>query len=221
MVYLANFAYVLMLCAFVTRDVLYLRTLLVIAQTIVVIYTWSNGVRLVSGWNLLFAGINAYMAVQILKARRAVTLPADLQHIHTANFGAMSSAEFLRLWKLGERVALENAAMAREATRPEFLYFLLDGHVRISRDGESLLELSGGDFVCEMSLMTGEPANADVDAEGVVNVMRWNTNALQALRLRDAAFWTKIQSVIGHDLVEKIRRGEPSHASPDRVAVPA
>jgi hypothetical protein len=57
-----------------------------------------------------------------------------------------------------------------------------------------------------MSLLTGEPANADVDAVGVVEVMQWPTDQLHALRHRNPSFWSKIQSVIGHDLVEKIRR---------------
>jgi CRP-like cAMP-binding protein len=224
MVFVANIAYLLMLCAFVTRDVLYLRTLLVVAQSAVVIYTWSNGVRLVSGWNLLFAAINGYMAIQIVKARRAVELPDDLRQVHADNFAALSPGEFLRLWTEGERLSLQDQRMAREGTRPEWLYFLLDGRVRVSRGGESLLELSSGDFVCEMSLLTGEPANSDVDAVGPVTVMRWSTAALQQLRMRDAPFWTKIQSALGHDLVEKIRRGEPPRpARPDQgpSAVPA
>lgn len=219
MVYLANFAYVLMLCAFVTRDVLYLRILLVIAQSVVVLYTWSNGVRLVSGWNLLFAAINTYMAVQILKARRAVTLPDDLRELHAVHFAALSPAEFLRFWQMGERVTLDRERMAREGTTPDWLYFLLDGRAAVTRHGQSLLELSSGCFVCEMSLLTGEAANADVDVTGVAHVMRWPTASLQTLRLRDAPFWTKIQSAIGHDLVEKIRRTEtPAHLVPARPA---
>ena len=59
--YLANAAYILMLIAFVTRDVLYLRGLLVIAQSVVVAYTWYNGVHMISAWNGLFAAINAFM----------------------------------------------------------------------------------------------------------------------------------------------------------------
>jgi hypothetical protein len=59
-----------------------------------------------------------------------------------------------------------------------------------------------------MSLLTGETANADVDAIDSVDVMRWQTRDLRDLRQRNPSLWAKIQSVIGHDLVEKIQRGE-------------
>jgi CRP-like cAMP-binding protein len=64
-----------------------------------------------------------------------------------------------------------------------------------------------------MSLLTGEMANADVDAMGDVEVIRWPTKDLRDVRQRNPSLWTKIQSVIGHDLVEKIQRGERHEAA--------
>jgi hypothetical protein len=59
-----------------------------------------------------------------------------------------------------------------------------------------------------MSLITGQPANADVDAIGEVDVIRWPAREITALRERSPGLWTKIQSALGSDLVEKIRRGD-------------
>jgi hypothetical protein len=59
-----------------------------------------------------------------------------------------------------------------------------------------------------MSLLTGKPANADVDAVGAIDVMRWETRSLRDLHTRNPLLWTRIQSVIGHDLVEKIQLQE-------------
>ena len=69
---LGNFAYALMLVAFVTRDVLYLRSLLAFAQALIVVYTWRNGVPVISGWNVLYVLINVFMVVQILRERRQI-----------------------------------------------------------------------------------------------------------------------------------------------------
>ena len=206
--YLANVAYVLMLVAFITRDVLYLRGLLVIAQSVVVVYTWHNGVHMISAWNALFATINAFMVVQILRERRAVVLPADLQSLYDRHFSALSPPEFLRLWNQGTRERVENQPLARAGQDPDWLYFLLGGTVRVSRGGGSDIDLPAGFFVAEMSLLTGAPANADVQAVGEVDVIRWSTRDLRALRQRNPGLWTKIQSVIGRDIVEKIHRGE-------------
>ncbi len=214
LIYLANIAYVLMLVAFITRDILYLRSLLVVAQTVVVFYTWYNGVHLISAWNLLFACINLYMVMQILRERRAVTLPKDLQPIYARHFAALSPPEFLRWWRQGRRETLPRGErLARAGEHPDWLYFILGGQVRVSRNQGNVFELPAGYFVAEMSLLTGEKANADVDAVEAIDVIRWPTKELKELRQRSPSLWTKIQSVIGHDLVEKIQRGEKREAA--------
>jgi CRP-like cAMP-binding protein len=211
---LANFAYVLMLIAFVTRDVLYLRSLLAFAQTVVVFYTWHNGVPIISAWNALYMAINVYMVVQILRERRAVVLPAELQVLHERHFAALTPAEFQRWWRQGRRETLDHGALARAGEKPESLTFLLSGAVRVHRDGERIAELPAGFFVGEMSLLTDRPATADVDVAVRSEVMRWPRVGLDAIRQRNPALWTKIQSVIGLDLVAKIRRGEASALQP-------
>jgi CRP-like cAMP-binding protein len=208
MTYLANLAYVLMLLAFLTRDVLYLRGLLVVAQGLVVVYTWRAGVPVIAVWNVLFVSINAWMALQVLRERRAVTLPADLQALHERHFSALTPQEFLDWWRKGRRETLGPQRLTAAGARPDWLYFLLAGTVRVSREGTTLVELPAGYFVAEMSLLTDQPANADVEAAGPVEVMRWATTDLRDLRARKPAMWTKIQSVIGLDLVEKIHLQE-------------
>jgi CRP-like cAMP-binding protein len=78
----------------------------------------------------------------------------------------------------------------------------------VSRNAANVFDLPAGHFVAEMSLLTGDAANADVDAVEGVEVVRWATADLRELRQRNPSLWTKIQSVIGHDLVEKIQRFE-------------
>ena len=207
---LGNLAYGSMACAFVMRDALRLRTLLVVSQLLVIAYTLLAGVPVIAAWNVLYVSVNAYIAMQLLQERRAVTLPDDLRVLYDRHFSALSPGEFLRWWALGERAALDGAALAREGDRPDWLYFLLDGRVRVSRGGETIAELPAGYFVGEMSLLTDRPANADVDTSGAVAVQRWPRTGLAAIRERDPKLWTRIQSVIGHDLVEKIHLGERS-----------
>lgn len=205
---LANVAYLLMLFAFITRDILHLRSLLVIAQTVVVIYTWRNGVPVISAWNALYVCINAFMVVQILRERRSVVLPADLVPLYERHFAALSPPEFLRWWHSGTRETMESVRLVRAGERPGALYFVLSGRVQVIREGATVLELPHGYFVAEMSLLTDRPANADVDIVGVAEVMRWDTEGLARVRQRNPALWGKIQAVIGLDLVEKVRRGE-------------
>ena len=209
----ADLGYLLMLCAFVTRDILHLRSILVVAQSLIVVYAWRSGLPVIASWNVVFIGINTAMMVQVLRERRAVDLPPDLRSLYERHFSALSRPEFLRWWRQGQPQHLVDVPLVHVGEHPEWLYFLLEGTARVSREGVTLVDLSRGYFVAEMSLLTGDPANADVQALGAVDVMRWHRKELEALRQRNPALWTKVQSVIGHDLVEKIRRYERRPAS--------
>jgi hypothetical protein len=211
--YLVNFGYVLMLCAFLARDVMWLRTLLAFAQTLVVLYAFSAGVPIIAAWNLLFAVINAVWVFVILRERRHVTIPPELTSTYTRHFAALSPQEFLRLWNQGRREVVVGQSLARDGQRPEALYFLTAGTARVSRHGKPITELPAGYFVAEMSLLTGEAANADVDAVGEVEAIRWTIQDLRSIRQRNPVLWTKIQSVIGTDIVRKIQTGQRSVAT--------
>lgn len=208
---LGNLAYGLMALAFITRDVLHLRALLVGAQTLVIAYALLAGVPVIAAWNVLYVSVNAYMAVQLLHERRAVRVPDELRALYERHFSALTPGEFLRWWAQGEAAALDDTAvLTRDGERPSHLYFLRDGRVQVRRGATTLAELPGGFFVGEMSLLTGRPANADAVAVTGLNVHRWERDRLEAIRDRNPKLWTRIQSVIGHDLVEKIHLAERS-----------
>jgi CRP-like cAMP-binding protein len=208
---LGNLAYGLMAFAFITRDLLYLRSLLVVAQTLVIAYALLAGVPVIAAWNVLYVSVNAYMAVQLLQERRAVRLPDALRPLYERHFSALAPGEFLRWWAQGEAATLDEAAvLTREGERPSHLYFLRDGRVQVRRGVTTLAELPGGYFVGEMSLLTDRAANADAIAVTGVDVHRWTREGLEAIRDGNPKLWTRIQAVIGHDLVEKIHRAERS-----------
>jgi CRP-like cAMP-binding protein len=208
MAYLIHLGYIITLAAFLARDILLLRGLLVVAQIIVATYALNLRVWPIAGWNSLFAVINIVWVVLILRDRRRVQLPAELQPMYERHFAALTPREFLRLWSLGRRETIRDGRLTSTGANPDWLYFLLKGQVRVSRGQATVTTLPAGYFVAEMSLLTGHPANADVEPVGEVEVMRWPARDLHALRGRSPALWIKIQSVIGFDLVEKIRRGD-------------
>ena len=203
---LVHSGYGLMLCALAARDILWLRGTLVLAQTVLALYAWRAGVSSIAAWNTLFVVINTVWVVKILRDRRSVTLPGDLRSLYDRHFFALAPPEFLRLWRQGRRETLRDARMTAHGRFPDALYFMLSGTARVSRAGVHVTDLSAGHFVAEMSLLTGKAANADVSAVGEVDVMRWPVDDLNDLRQRDPALWSRIQSVIGQDLVVKIAR---------------
>ena len=208
MSYLVHLGYLVSLAAFLARDILLVRSLLIAAQMIVCAYALSAHVYPVAFWNGLFAVVNIVWVILIIRDRRELELPADLQPIYDKHFSALSAREFLRVWNLGRRETMRGARLATMGQRPQSLYFLLTGQVRVSRQERAVTELPAGFFVGEMSLLTGHPANATVDTLDDVEVIRWPVDTLRGLRQRQPSLWIKIQSAIGYDLVQKILRGD-------------
>ena len=206
--YLVHFGYLLQLFALLARDVLWLRGILVAAQSVLAAYAYLRGPEFMPyvWWNVLFVLINLYWVVRLLRERAAVELPADLVPTYEKYFAALAPPEFLRLWREGQLARVKDTQLVREGTMPEALYFLLAGEVAVRRGGRDVAKLMPGDFVAEMSLLTGERTTADAYALGTVEYLAWPAATLARLRLRSPMLWSKIQSVLGHDLVEKIKR---------------
>ena len=213
--YLVHIGYSLMLLALLARDVLWLRGLLVVAQTNLCLYSYFRGIESIAVWNAVFVLINAVWVIRILRERRSVLLPPELEQIRQRHFLALDPPDFLRLWRMGQRQTLTDALLTSHGEAVPALYFLLRGTVTVRQAGREVTRLGAGDFVAEMSLLTGALASADAATVGEVELMRWPAEGLRQLRARNAALWARIQSVLGHDLVAKIQKA--SAAAPIAV----
>lgn len=226
MQYIVHLGYLLQLFALLARDVLWLRGILVIAQSVLAFYAFTQNLWPYVFWNLLFVAINSYWVVLLLRERRAVKIPEELKATHEKHFAALTPAEFLRLWHTGVRKSGTDLVLIRQDTQPEALYFLMEGEAVVRQDGRKVAHLTAGSFIGEMSLLTGEVCTADVAALGRIEFMAWPAQQLAQLRGRSPMLWSKVQSVLGHDLVEKIKRTvapvplDPAAALPPLGSVP-
>lgn len=203
--YLVHTGYSLMLCALLARDILWLRTILILAQGNLAAYAYSNHLYSISFWNWAFVIINAIWVFRIIRERRAVELPAELKTLYEKHFAALTAIEFQRMWSWAERRTDHDIQFVAEGQYPDALYFLLSGTAAVCQGKRQIALLQSGTFIAEMSLLTGKFTTADVIARGEVEYMVWPALRLQRVRNNDPVLWTKIQSVIGCDLVEKIR----------------
>jgi len=203
-IYLVHIGYSLMLWALLARDVLWLRSILIFAQGTLAQYAYDTGLHSIAFWNWLFVLINIVWVIRILRERHTVELPAELVPIYEKHFAALTPPEFLRLWSWAERKTASDVKLVTKGSHPIALYFLLNGVATVSQNGIEIAKISPGAFAAEMSLLTGEPTTADVIAQGEIEYMAWPMERLTRIRGRNPVLWTKIQSVIGLDLVEKI-----------------
>ena len=203
---LVHLGYALMLVALLARDVLWLRAILVAAQSTLAAYAWFTDRPSMAAWNALFVLINFIWVLRILHERRAVELPPELRDLHRAHFSAFSAPEFLRFWNSGVAREEQDGVLATTGQQPEALLFLVKGAAEVRAENRRIATLPAGSFIAEMSLLTAAAASADVIAIGTVQLRCWPMAELRSLAQRQPAMWTHLQSALGQDLVAKIRR---------------
>lgn len=202
---LVNLGYLLMLLGFLAHDILWLRGLLVLGQMCVASYGYSEGAMPVAGWNTLFALINLAHVIHIIRERRKIALPQELRDLHEKIFAAFTPAEFLRFWRQGVRKSLEHGVLIREGQMQADLICLLSGVVSVEKNGHEVARLGRGRFLAEMSFINHEPSTACVRVADQVEYIAWEISQLRRWQQQQPMLWIKLQSVLGHDLIEKLK----------------
>jgi CRP-like cAMP-binding protein len=160
--------------------------------------------------------INAVQIVRYVLAHQPIALPSDLKDAYTNVFFLITPKQFLSFTSLGEKIQTENTLIIKQGAPSEYLYFLLEGHVRISSEGGPSLLLQKNQFIGEMSFLTGGVYSKDVTADGSVTLLAWKHEDLNKLKIKNNPLYTSIQAIIGRDLAKKLDQFQ-SNIIPDEA----
>lgn len=210
---LVNVGYAVMLLGFVLRDVLKLRSALIVGQACVVIFNLSKGVIPSAFWNGLFMCINIIWVSRIIYERRPVKIPAEIKDLYEKIFVALTPKEFMDFWKTAATKIWSSEVVVREGEVPSEIFFITGGSADVVRDGRKLTSLERGRFFAEMSFLTGQPASADIRGGGDLQAVAWKQEQLRALKSAKPALYMKLQGIFGCDLAAKIREANEALAA--------
>ncbi|MEM9692053.1 MAG: cyclic nucleotide-binding domain-containing protein [Myxococcota bacterium] len=210
MEWFAHFANIFILCSFLVRSILWLRLLSILAGLMLVpyyLYGVAQPLWVPLLWNSLFMAINSVQVVLIVLARRPVRLDGGQRELYELAFLRLSPRQFLTLYGLARIRRVEPGRQLVEQGSPlDELLFLLEGEVRVHREGEAnLLRIQRGRFVGEMSFLTGELPCAHVFASCSTRLVAWPRIPLEALLRQDPELRTEMQVILGSDLAAKLR----------------
>jgi CRP-like cAMP-binding protein len=124
----------------------------------------------------------------------------------------LSSRQFLYFWHTGKMINVRETFLCRHNEAPAELLLILDGVVSIRKNGLEIATLERGDFVAEMSFLTGEPASADAFVVGKARCVVWSHDKLRQLEELDRDLFMKLQLVLGRDISHKLREAHPTRA---------
>ena len=201
-----NLGYSLMFIALAIHEILWLRCTLTFAQATLFIYNIfiSNNYN-IAFWMCVFIIVNTIQIIRIINERRPRLIPDELKDLYDGIFTELTSKEFLYFWNMGTLKEISNDYFIRSGQTQENLLLVLDGVACVEFDGKKIALLDRGSFIAEISFLTGEPASADVRADGNLFYISWGNERLKRVQKENRGFWMKLQSCLNKDLIDKIK----------------
>jgi len=206
--YVGHAAYTLGILSFVLKDMLWLRLITIVAASLCVFYNYAapaTPMWVPIYWNSALVGINVIQVAIIFYERRDIVLDEKEKWLYTNVFSNFTPIDFKRLmgaasWKSsqgGETIILEGQ-------EDSDLILITNGKCEVSLPHGAVAELLNGDFVGEMSFLSGKAASATVSAREKVDYIAWDRNKINKLFKKSPALQTAIRTSMSHQLTEKI-----------------
>ena len=208
-----NTANILYLICYAVRDVLWLRIFCVVAMcAIMPYYLWGTVETqwFCIWWNLAFMAINAFWIVVIIQQRRPPNMTAEQKRLYYDVFEkSCSPQDMLALLSAATWIDIPNGeTIVSKNSNPAGLMLIDKGQANVIVENSLVAKLSRGDFIGEMSFLTGEPAVADVNAASSIKIIRWDKQNLDKLFDGRPELKSSVNEIIGRDLIYKIVSNE-------------
>jgi CRP-like cAMP-binding protein len=205
--YFLHTANILLLVAYSVRDILWLRLFAVASAIIAIPYFVLQPAPLwvPIGWSALFASINLFQSWRVFLERRPVKLTPDEEAIRRLGFEDLPPRKLLQLLSVGTWTTVPaGERMIERDKRPENVSLIVQGTVRIARNGRALGELVAGHLVGSTLLLSGVPADVDAVATEPVRAFSWQTETLERYLAANPDVRIVVQRHLVRDLAEKL-----------------
>jgi hypothetical protein len=203
-----HFANALYLVSYLVQDILWLRVLTVVAALSLIPYYATNWLGEAIAWNVVFLVINIVQIKLLLLKRLPVKLDEKEQSLYSRSFRALSPREFLHLLDAGSwKTAKQGDCLITQETKLDSLMVIHSGKVDVQVDGTVVASLGAGQFVGEMSFVTGEQASASVVVADDLEYVAWPRDELEMRMKKHPEIRAPLQLLLGADIAHKLKAG--------------
>ena len=210
----------LYLLAFLFRDQVILRSLIIAGDFVYILYFYyAPEVPLWGGifWSTMFTIVNVVMIAMIVADKMHFRLDSNERKLFD-RLQDLSPGQFRQLLKAGrEEVAASHLAITQEGVPLEELYFVLDRPITIEKKGSRAMTASDT-FVGEIAFLLGQPATATVTLQPGTAYFVWNSAALKSLMQAKPGLGTALSSAMNKKLAQKIAAGSVPNDLPRELA---
>ena len=209
-----HLASILTMLAYLLKDILWLRLLTILSCFAGIAFSYfapATPLWQMIGWNILFAIINIVQVAIIIKQRSGVHFTEEEKELHDTLFKNFAPFEFMKLMRVGKWLeAKQGQILATEKKPLESVMLIYNGLVGVETDGKEVAKLKDGNFIGEVSFITGGAASATVKALLPTRYVAWPKEAISQLLNRNPSMRFAMQAMLSTDLSKKLMHRAPS-----------
>ncbi|MDG4648771.1 cyclic nucleotide-binding domain-containing protein [Roseibacterium sp. SDUM158017] len=179
---LGHMAYVVLVASMLMRTLTWLRVLVIVSALFAIAYgafVIRDPVTVI--WETLLVVVNILQLISLHWSNLRARFTSDERAFVSRHLPGLSRGEARALLDAGEWTRLApGAVFTNEGAPVEHLVYIAQGEADVVLRGNAVSRCRPGDFIGEMTALTGLPATASVRAAGEVLIWR-----ISAARLRD------------------------------------
>jgi CRP-like cAMP-binding protein len=201
-----NLSFALLTVSMMMRNIVWLRALAILSALATIYYRSVFIIDPVSiVWQVIFITVNVVQLVIIALENRHIDLDSREREFLERAFPKVRKSSARALLAIGEwGTPARDSLLATDGLPVEHLQFVSAGRVRIEKDGVPVATCGPGDFIGEMSFVTGEPATATAIADEEVTILSFERAVLQKLLKSDDDLRSALETSFSRNLVEKL-----------------
>lgn len=219
--YLIHGANLILLAAFVVRDMLLLRILFVTGSFVALgaYFLLSPPLWSAIGWTCVYILIHSYWIYRILMERRPVVLNADEQKLHDLAFASLDPRKFAALLSFGEwRDIGQGEYFCREGDQVSGIAIPISGVISMWMGDTQLSLLRPGQLIGTAVTLTSGVAPCDAVVEKPCRYIVFSHPQVHEFLAKDPELRDQLHSIANQDLSAKVLELAMRAAKVDRSA---
>lgn len=211
-----HFTYFLLIVSMLMRRMVWLRSFAVASGVAKIIYRAFFVFDPVSVlWETVFVLVNIVQLLLIWYYERHHRFTEDQRHFVDSMPQSVERRALKRLLAFATvREVPADEVLVREGEVVKDLLYVATGVARIESAGRIIAVCGPGDYLGEMSFLSGEPATATVVASKPMRVLAFDQQRLHTAVASDAAIHRAMEAGLNRNLVGKLVRANTAKVAP-------
>ena len=217
-----HMSYVLLILSMMMRSMTWLRIIAVMAGLVSVGYGIVLQDAVVIFWEVIFVSVNLVQLLLMEIQNRRARFSADEEQFINSVLAGVEKAHCSSLLKLAQHVEFDvEEKLTREGEPVESLLFILEGAVRIERDGELVGVCGHDDFLGELGFMLGTEASATAIVANSARCLSFEFEPLKALLDKNHNLRYALEASFNRNVMGKLVKANDSKQPEPELAIHA